>query len=242
MDHKNTVKLWEGPSPYNGRTLIASLTYVSMNAKTGPSSQVAILDKEVKPSASFKHGTGEAVASMCGNCHLAGSNCYPNPLVYDRVHAAASLYTTPILPKWQRVRSFRWGSIGDPAFLPLELLDRYNHRTPWTGYTHTWAENSPEYAAYFMASIDPLGERLDGKTRERAKDLGYRTYRILMDGEEPEKGEVLCPYVTHGTQCIDCGLCSGWAGKGSIDIAAPMGGAPNKIANMKNKLLTIGGE
>lgn len=222
---KNTVPIWRGPSPVNARPLVASLTYVSLNAKTGPMAQVAVLDAEAMPTEVYKNA--DAQEAMCGKCPLLGP-CYVNRIPYNATwRACAGVEVQPL--KYNRLRSVRLGSLGDPALLPLPLLDTLAAKIgKWTGYTHQWMHTrAHESSAYLMASVDAPTEA-QGHTYEKAKDLGFRTYRILTPGEELKKGEIMCPYTTRGTQCIDCGLCSGSAGKGLVDIATPAGGAPNR--------------
>ena len=55
-----------------------------------------------------------------------------------------------------------------------------------------------------MASVESLADA------ELAQSMGYRTFRITPPGvETAEQGEVVCPAITHGTQCANCSLCSG---------------------------------
>jgi len=72
-------------------------------------------------------------------------------------------------------------------------------------YTHQW-RNRPDLSIIAMASVHNLEER------EAARALGFRTYRGLKPDEEPAKGEVYCPYHTHGVQCVACLLCDGKRG------------------------------
>ena len=130
-------------------------------------------------------------------------------------------------------KPLRLGAYGDPAFIPLEKLEQLTSSAPsYTGYTHQWHNVDADYARYNMASIDHLNEAR-GITRERAKDLGYRTFRILKENEELDAGEIMCPNYTHGVQCAKCGLCAGTS-RGSKDIAIRGHGAPNKLAVFKS--------
>jgi len=71
-----------------------------------------------------------------------------------------------------------------------------------TSYTHQW-ETNKEFADFSMASVDNVAEK------ERAKELGFRTFRVVNDESEIDTDEIMCPNYTVGIQCIDCKLCSG---------------------------------
>ena len=122
-------------------------------------------------------------------------------------------------------KGLRFGTYGDPSYIPIDSVDAWSSRVPtWTGYTHQWHKVDTDYSRFFMASIDGISDR----TREEAKDLGYRTFRILSPTEDVGTDEILCPNSTHGIQCADCGLCAGTS-RGGKDIAITAHGAPNKV-------------
>ena len=76
-----------------------------------------------------------------------------------------------------------------------------------TGYTHQWREHA--LGARGMASVHTQAERRE------AKGKGYRTFRIISDGGELERGEVLCPASKEAgarTTCERCNLCDGRKG------------------------------
>jgi hypothetical protein len=180
----------------------------SENIKTGDMLQVAILSVREKPTDTRKMGKHHI---NCGICPLE-KLCYVNVIVYNSVWQHARKGVLPQLKK-----PVRFGSFGDPAFLPLALIDEIKTKTTGhTGYTHQWANNiDPHYKQTLMASVDGV----DGNTREQAKDSGYRTFRILKAGEKTAPGEIICPNSTHGVQCADCLLCDGANGKKDIAIA-----------------------
>jgi hypothetical protein len=82
-----------------------------------------------------------------------------------------------------------------------------------------------------MASIENVTARAEGTTasalREEAKDRGYRTFRVIGQNEDPQRGEVMCPYTTHGIQCKDCKLCAGTK-TGAKDIVVPPHGRSHR--------------
>jgi hypothetical protein len=95
---------------------------------------------------------------------------------------------------------------------------------------------------YLMASIDPLSAKREGITdiqlKRKANDRGYRTYRISLDGTDLQPDEIMCPHITHGTQCVDCGLCDG--SRGATDrrknIVSILHGSPTGISTTLKKI------
>lgn len=199
----------------------------SANPKTGDMAQLAVLPLHNLPTDSIKNKTDHL---QCGTCPLSASagkggknTCYVNVIYQNAVWKSAKKHGLKEIPVLKK--PLRLGSYGDPGFIPLDTLDDLTEKSQGhTGYTHQWKDIDNGYSRHLMASIDPFGP-----TRAEAKALGYRTYRILADGEALEKGEALCPNVTHGTTCAKCGLCSGTKGKGKIDIAIPVHGTPSLV-------------
>jgi len=95
-----------------------------------------------------------------------------------------------------------------------------------------------------MASVDNAMAKQHGVTPERlrklAKSLGYRTFRVVLDGQDMGKSEIMCPYQTHKVQCAKCLLCGGTQGKGKTDIVIPVHGAPNKIKSYSKRARVFG--
>lgn len=115
-------------------------------------------------------------------------------------------------------RRVRLGAWGDPAFVPKATFDALNLKK-YTGYTHFWREDfAQEYRGYLMASVETI------EALELAESLGWKCYYNMVDvslGHISEE-EVLerlgsraisCTFVTKGTQCYDCLLCSDRATK-----------------------------
>jgi len=115
--------------------------------------------------------------------------------------------------------SVREGTYGDPAFVPYavwETLSPESYRPVGTSYTHDWQNPASQgLSARSMASIDPIMALTQGTTslelKRQANDLGFRTYRVITEGDQLADDEVICPEQSSGgkVQCIDCGLCSG---------------------------------
>jgi len=204
----------------------ATLTFSSSNRKTGRMAQLQILARGSDPVQAVNSGADEAV---CGDCPLRKQQatgkrvCYVNlawaPLAIYR--AVVGHPVTGLAKVIRRLgnRPVRFGSYGDPAFLPLDLLSALAQGRRHTGYTHQWRTVSRRYAAHLMASVESLADRA------KAKALGYRTFRVVSDVSEIANGEILCPNYTHGTQCADCGLCMGAGTAKDIVILAHGNGA-----------------
>jgi hypothetical protein len=216
--HTTTYKLWTDGVR---QAILSNVHTKSTNTKTGDMAQLSILQEAVKPTEGIKTRQDGLI---CGDCPLKhGKGCYVNPVSYNgtwRAVQGADVSPFPTLNK-----GLRFGTYGDPSFIPLDKVDAWSSAVPnWTGYTHQWHKVAADYSRFFMASIDGISNR----TREDAKALGYRTFRILSPTEDVGTGEVLCPNTTHGVQCTDCGLCAGTS-RGGKDIAIKVHGPSNKM-------------
>ena len=215
---KNTLKLWTDGTR---QAVLSNYRTKSANRKTGDMAQLSILTEAIKPTEAIKQRKDGLI---CGDCPLRhGKGCYVNPMANNaqgRAVQGADVSPFPTLRK-----GLRFGTYGDPSYIPIDSVDAWSSRVPtWTGYTHQWHKVDADYSRYFMASVDGISDR----TREHAKDSGYRTFRILSPTEDVGTGEILCPNSTHGIQCADCGLCAGTS-RGGKDIAITAHGAPNKV-------------
>ena len=83
----------------------------------------------------------------------------------------------------------------------------------FSNYTHNW-DNAPHLANFAMASIDPY---MDEGAKDRAKALGFRTFRIISNLNQKQDDEILCPssatLAVAKTSCSNCGLCDGKQGE-----------------------------
>ena len=105
-------------------------------------------------------------------------------------------------------RNLRAGAYGDPAFVPLDVWralygEGVNFETQGTGYTHQWRTCDPAYRSYLMASVASLAEA------QEATAMGWRYYRIDIEGVGAVDGEIVCPEQSRGVKCDDCRLCGG---------------------------------
>ena len=228
---------WQGPSPYNGQPIMAVISGLrkpSDNDKTGHMAQVDILVADEHPVEAIKTG---ADAAICGGCPLRrndeGRICYVNvgfgPSAKFRAQLAARYIhmepETVGLILRERGITARFGSYGDPAMLPFEVVDAVigTAGTGWTSYTHQW--NEPWFDArhlqYAMASLDHIN------TVDKLRSLHptARYYRLADSYEGIGSDEVRCP--SDKTQrkadgrrqvtCETCLLCGG-AGKAAKSV------------------------
>ena len=114
-------------------------------------------------------------------------------------------------------RGIRWGAYGDPAFLPLPVVERWTGwtgATRWTGYTHQWRTCNPGFSRWLMASCDTTGDVL---TAEAAGWRGFRAAPSDEPDHHPNRlpSEIVCPAAEEAgsrTTCDRCGLCNGSGG------------------------------
>ena len=205
----------------------------SQNAKTGVMVQIWILVKAENPVAASKSGADEAV---CGDCPLRGINgservCYVNlgqaPLgIWKAWESGAYPKAEGEDLKVFLSLKVRFGAYGEPVKLPFPLVKVIAELSSnWTGYTHQWRNPIFDgYKQYFMASADKATDVA------KANAKGWRTFRQLVEGEEPLASEIICPNYTHGVQCESCGLCKG-ASTGAKNIAIYSHGSGKKHFN-----------
>ena len=201
--------VYEGPSVLNGRPIVGIITGLlkpSKNTKTGPMSQLWILDATNEPHVAVKTGDDE---SVCGDCPARNKWCYvttfQGPLSIYRAWKRGSYgkYDPDLL----KFGVLRFGAYGDPAAIPMHIihdLGRRVHR--FTGYTHAWKYCDSELRHYCMASVDTISDQ------EEAARRGWRTFRVAPPDTDRLKGESICPASNeagHKINCYDCGACDG---------------------------------
>lgn len=223
--------IYTGPSRLDGSPIVAILTGLdkpSGNEKTGDMPQLWILpDAGEDPFAAKKSGGDAAV---CGDCPLRDGRCYVSllrgPLAIYRAykagkysdgrHLTAEQIRAACTTELGRRRSIRLGAYGDPAALPLPVVQRLVSASPvHTGYTHQW-RRFPELRPYVMASCDTVADY------EEARAQGWRCFRVASaPARELQPGEVWCPAAPEGgasRTCAECGLCRGGERVPSIAI------------------------
>jgi hypothetical protein len=114
--------------------------------------------------------------------------------------------------------NLRAGAWGDPANVPVHVWRAlYGDSIEGTGYTNLWRTCGPEYSQWFMASVRSISEAAE------AHAMGWRTYRVDLEGVGATEGEIICPEqkvngVATGVTCDTCRLCGGQRRKGAKNI------------------------
>ena len=211
--HKsNGFILYEGASRLDpSQNIVAIVTNKSANPKTGNMAQLWILTKDINPLTASKEKKDNAI---CGGCSLRqslGGACYvtifqaPNNIWktykkgnYDKIN------TSDYHKHFLNVK-MRFGAYGDPAAIPLEILTTLKaYVSNNTSYTHQWKEDASQgLKSLSMASVD------NDKEAKEATKKGWRYFRVSKEDEPLLDNEIVCPNVTTGISCIDCGLCNG---------------------------------
>ena len=209
---------------------IAVLTYTSKNKKTGTErdnmAQLWILPAPCNPIDAHKQGLDKLV---CGNCpHRTKGTCYVElGKAPNGVWKAFHRNRYPVLQSDDTLQNpiVRFGAYGDPAFIPKQaFLALANKTKAYTGYTHQWRRKDKQYLkAFCMASCDTKLEAYN------AQKLGWRTFRISIDGKDLMPNEILCPNGSRGTKCKKCLLCSGNKCKAKNIVVVGHGPTKNKL-------------
>lgn len=219
---ESSFLVYRGPSALNGVEILAIVTgatgaqkvvKASQNSKTGPMAQLYILVASEAPHMAQKSG---ADAAVCGDCPMRhgtakGLLCYVETRKGARstweAHADSPVRLEDCLKTLRKSKAaLRLGAYGDPAALPPAIIQALAEAAEMTtGYTHAWRRPEASWLRPFaMASVERAEDA------EAAQAAGWRTFRIVEGMKAPLLAdEVLCPTVTHGTRCVDCGLCDG---------------------------------
>jgi hypothetical protein len=209
----------------------------SHNVKTGNMAQVWLLLRDM--GIGLGRQTGHDVW-ICGDCPFkSNSGCYVAPMGPSSVWRTYQAGKYPQLP-WSELpsvlagRVVRLGAYGDPAFLPIGLLQALTSAADGhTGYTHAWRHVSPDYSAYLMASCDRPEDA------PQARQMGYRTFTLTVSADAPKVLPgigILCPASEQAgkrTTCAACGLCDGSRGPQDrrAHIYIPVHGYQAKVAS-----------
>lgn len=223
--HSNAMKVWEGPSQLDGRTIMVIATGLrknSLNSKTGNMVQTWVLLKGVSPSEAVK--TGED-SSVCGQCPLRPflkaqrpdylpRPCYVKtwqaPRAVWGAHHDREVSDPEVVRARIAGRKVRKGSYGDPAAVPSHVWEMLQSTPKDTGYTHQWETAEKPLTRSVMASVHTVKEAMAAWTR------GFRTFRVVRSVDERIPGkEIVCPASKEAgvrTTCAECGLCNGSQG------------------------------
>lgn len=221
--------IWQGMSPIDGMPVVAILTGInspSNNSKTGDMPQVWILRSDIHPVAALRSGDD---VSICGDCphrpkqrgdkalNKSERTCYVNPMSFSGVYRKFAADGYPMHADLNKLahdleaagKHVRLGAYGDPACIPLDILEAAFTRVPTTGYTHRWRVCPTEYAAWTMASCESLQDIA------AARSLGYRVFYAAADPERQDlsgKRLATCPAAKESgkaTTCRKCMACGG---------------------------------
>ena len=212
-----------------GQDVLIQFQYGSTNSKTGNGVQIWILPYRWITEGKSAMDDDEASCMDCPHSKRANRTCYVRKGNAEMglkskvasMHKAFNEGRLEILPlsdiithELEACRGLfvRFGAYGEPI-----LLGEANVRaitevaSSFTGYTHQWRMPMYQWASkYFMSSADTEG------LMTVAHDLGWRTFRVLLKGDEKTSAEVTCPASVEGGRkvtCNVCGLCKGTQSK-----------------------------
>lgn len=212
---------YRGPSMLDGSPIVAvAITKKSSNVKTGNIIQTYILvDNGISP---VNNAKSLADAAICGDCkHRRGTGgaCYVN--LGQGPRAVADGVMRGIYPGDDGInlamqifgRNVRLGTYGDPMAVPYQVWARVlGGSLDHTGYSHQWnnanlgQDQINGVMAYCMASADSTADF------DKARALGFRTFRVRTTGQELQASEFICPASEEAGKrktCADCMACSG---------------------------------
>ena len=217
--------VYEGKSRLSDDPIVTIITMASANDKTGNMVQLWILPADQTPLEALKSDRNQGA---CGTCLLQGKYSKKlkkmiNRVCYVRVYQAPdSIFRSwkrGIYPTYDRSkharkirgRELRFGAYGDPAALPIEVLEHLEKLTSGhTGYSHqifdiakTDPQLADDLAQMLMVSCDT------NEQHDQATANGWRTFTVVPEGGATPENAVECPHYTHDVQCKDCLLCSG---------------------------------
>lgn len=207
--------LWQGRSLLTQDQIVVIVTGYktpTQNRKTGNMLQMWILPVDENPAEAVKTGLD---SSVCGDCPLKPSNtgiCYVR--TWDAPNQIWKCWKRGGYPvashndiKWLHTQSVRFGSYGDPAAIPYELLKRW-HGENWTCYTHQWRICDQRLKEISMASCETESDI------EKSRKKGWIPFVAVKTYKDMPKGLLPClATVGNEIQCVQCGLCKGTATK-----------------------------
>jgi len=217
--------IFEGKSPLNGDDIIVVMTLKSTNIKTGNMASMWIMHRDIKPTDASKQGKDESVCGMCPHRHSLGGACYVTlfqaPLQVWKSYHKGNYPFTSDLSVFDGM-SLRFGAYGDPSVLPMDMLLQLKRIAKNnTSYTHQW-KNQIDNDALKQTSMASVDNKEEAKL---AIENGWRYFRVTHNIDDiDKKTEIVCPNVTRGVQCVDCGLCKGNQTKAK-NIVNPVHGA-----------------
>lgn len=219
------MKVWNGPSQFDGGLVSVYLTNGSANTKTGNVATFWVLADSENP---YSLAKSQKDFSVCGNCIFSGrKGCYVNvawaPSAIYKTYGNSDIVSLPKLLGVSRITGY-----GDPFAVPIEFWIKVIRRSQsHLGYTQQWRKKEAQnYRPYFMASVMSESDSL------LAQKMGWKTYRVKNPGDKKLKGEIVCPASKEAgrkTNCFSCRLCDG--SKKNVVINAHGGRAVYKVSN-----------
>ena len=206
--------------------IATGLTTKSANEKTGDMVQIWILPRTISPLDAVRTGNDDVV---CGNCKHMGEMVMLSDGSMKRVNrrcyvdvgkAPQGIWKAYTNNRYRRVteadygklftgRKVRFGAYGDPAFMPLAIVEAIAKvAAGHTGYTHQWLDAAHHgLSAYVMASVDG----------NEVAPQGWRYFRVRAPQDLAIlPNEIRCPASAEAgkrTTCTDCRLCDGSKGE-----------------------------
>ena len=228
---------YRGPGLTEEKVTLAAfcLSIPSLNTKLGDMTQSATFVDVVPPPEAAAEQLDRAICGSCPARRCHHGYCFANfpywlqNIWYRSKELAADLRRVCDAIRRRRV-PHRFGYLGDPVAVPIEvnaaILEAAVEAGGWTMYVRAFERADGWFRDVGMASAHTPEERA------RAKDFGFRTYRMKLPEEAPLKGEVVCPGSVEAgrrIQCDRCLLCSGHSGRGKTDIVVNVHGSAKEI-------------
>jgi hypothetical protein len=247
LERVQGLVIYRGPSRINGKPIVAvatNLDHASKNEKTGAVVQVYILsDERQTPLKAILSGRDESVCGDCIHRRVNGwGTCYVNAgRGPGAVYAAyrRGVYRTMEAADLERFagRVVRLGAYGDPAAVPVAVWESVLERAAgWLGYSHAWRTCDQSLRRWCMASVETAAQAA------RAKRRGWKTFRVLGEGEELQPGEFACPASAEQGKrltCERCRACRGGEYKGQATPAIKVHGLDWKARRYRKMQLRM---
>lgn len=253
MSRRNGYVIYRGPSMLDGKPIVVIATGFadsSSNVKTGKMIQTWILREDIDPLEATHTGDDSSICGACPHRGVVvdgqneGRSCYVK--VWQAPLVIWKGYKRGIYPEMDFMdlgwlfsgKPVRLGAYGDPAAIPLNIIDVIGMAADFTaGYTHQWRDVDTGYAKWLMASADNASDRF------MARAFGYRTFRVRAANESLGKKEIACPAskeMGFKTTCSECKACGGTNAKANVDIAIYAHGEPVKVNNFYGRVNEFG--
>lgn len=179
---------------------------------------------DISPQDAVKKGLDECVCGDCPHRPSKGGRCYvtchwgPNQVWKQMRDGKAPHLTPDQITELFAGAVVRVGAWGDPAAAPLFMWEHLLAGVAaHTSYTHAWKRRDSQWH-WCMASVDTPEERAE------AVEAGWKTFRVLWDGDHLAQGEKACSAQGFKVPCFSCRKCDGKTGSvGIIPHGARLG-------------------